>query len=64
MSFSGSLLERGFWLYVWRITAQDGRQVLQTLAKRFPDTVERYKSGRCGPWRGLGAASVAGHRTM
>ena len=28
MSFSGALLERGFWLYVWKIASKDGRLVL------------------------------------
>ena len=27
-SFSGSLLQRGFWLYVWQVTTADGREVL------------------------------------
>jgi len=28
MRFSGRLLERGFWLYAWKIEAEDGRCVL------------------------------------
>lgn len=28
LSFSGALLERGFWLYVWEVTPADGRTVL------------------------------------
>ena len=28
LSFSGALLQRGFWLYVWEVTAEDGRRVL------------------------------------
>jgi hypothetical protein len=28
LSFSGELLQRGFWLYVWEVTAADGRTVL------------------------------------
>jgi hypothetical protein len=28
LSFSGSLLERGFWLYVWEVTAADGYTIL------------------------------------
>lgn len=28
LAFSGALLRRGFWLYVWEITAADGRTVL------------------------------------
>ena len=27
LSFSGELLQRGFWLYVWEVTAADGRTV-------------------------------------
>jgi len=28
LSFSGAFLQRGFWLYVWEVTAGDGRTVL------------------------------------
>ena len=28
LSFSGTLLQRGFWLYIWEVTAVDGRTVL------------------------------------
>lgn len=28
LSFSGALIERGFWLYVWRVTSREGREFL------------------------------------
>jgi hypothetical protein len=27
LSFSGAMLSRGFWLYVWEIVAEDGKTV-------------------------------------
>lgn len=28
LSFSGALIERGFWLYVWRVRSREGREFL------------------------------------
>lgn len=41
ISFDGALLERGFWLYVWRVT-QNGRSVLYV--GRTGDSSSQYAS--------------------